>query len=86
MANGILLPVIDFAGMADQPALEALLLCFRMELKGECVPADRESLMNAEIGRREIDCAIGKIERIAVPVQNRHAFKRSNDIASGSGQ
>src|SRR5687768_13600924 len=60
----------EFAGVADQPALDAARVDLGMELEGEQVRAARKGLVAAKSGGGEQGAAGREIEGIAVPVQH----------------
>jgi hypothetical protein len=62
--------VVEFAGVAYVPAFEAFCGDFGMELQGEGVASDGEGLVGIKICLGELDGVGGKVEGVAVPVED----------------
>ncbi len=62
--------VVKFAGVAYVPAFEAFGGDFGMELQGEGVASDGEGLIGVEMSLGEVDGVGGKVEGVAVPMED----------------
>ena len=62
----------QFAGVADQPALDLARICFQMALQPQHVLVKRKRLIGANVCPGQAQCAGRNVELIAMPVQYRH--------------
>jgi len=75
LRDGELLDASDLDGMPDQPALEVFRGSFGMKLKRQHGLSVTECLILTNICGGEKGGSAGKIEGVAVPVQDGHAFE-----------
>src|SRR5260370_42332901 len=77
--NGQTVYAADLGGMTDQPALEVLCRSFGMKLKGEQGFSVAEGLVSTNRCGGEECRAMGKIKRITMRMEDRHASEAPHE-------